>query len=164
MATPDFIVELRKKIGHDLLWLIGVTAYVEDADGRILLGRRADTGEWALVAGINEPGEEPARTAVREVEEEAGVDVIPQALVRVWAGERTVEYANGDRCQYLDIMFACTPDPEGNAQPFVGDDESLAVGWFSPDELPQPLAATAVERLAAIRAFKAGNGSALFSL
>ena len=26
MPTPDFIVELRKKIGHDELWLPGVTA------------------------------------------------------------------------------------------------------------------------------------------
>ena len=55
MATPEFILRLREKIGHDLLWLIGVTAYVEDPEGRVLLGRRADSGEWALVYGINGP-------------------------------------------------------------------------------------------------------------
>ena len=33
MATPEFIVRLREKVGHDLLWLVGVTAYVEDARG-----------------------------------------------------------------------------------------------------------------------------------
>ena len=37
-------------------------------------------------------------------------------------------------------------DPNGNAEPFVGDEESLNVGWFSPDDLPQPLADTTVER------------------
>lgn len=67
MATPDFVLNLRKRIGHELLWLNGVTAFVTDGDGRMLMGRRSDTGEWALVYGINEPGEQPADTVVREV-------------------------------------------------------------------------------------------------
>lgn len=65
MPTPEFILKLREKIGHDPLWLVGVTAYIEDGDGRILLGRRADNGNWALISGINEPGEEPADTVIR---------------------------------------------------------------------------------------------------
>ena len=60
MSTPEFITNLRAKIGNDPLWLTGITAYVEDAQGRILLGKRADTGQWALVYGIVEPAEEPA--------------------------------------------------------------------------------------------------------
>ena len=42
MSTPEFITNLRTKIGNDPLWLTGITAYVEDAQGRILLGKRAD--------------------------------------------------------------------------------------------------------------------------
>ena len=34
-----------------------ITAYVRDAEGRVLLGQRSDTGKWALVCGIVEPGE-----------------------------------------------------------------------------------------------------------
>ena len=30
MATPDFIVSLRQKIGHDQLWLPGVSIVVVD--------------------------------------------------------------------------------------------------------------------------------------
>ena len=107
MATPEFILSLREKIGNDLLWLTGITAYVEDDEGRVLLGRRSDTGEWALVYGINEPGEEPADTVIREVKEETGVDVVPTALVSVKAGKNITTYANGDRTQYLDLTFAC---------------------------------------------------------
>ncbi|MBM6774225.1 NUDIX hydrolase [Olsenella profusa] len=165
MATPDFILALRKKIGHDPLWLVGVTAYVEDGAGRVLLGRRADTGEWALVYGINEPGEEPAATVVREVREETGVDVVPTDLVRVKAARELTVYANGDQTQYLDLMFTCRLAEGGCSEPRVADDESLAVGWFSLDELPEPLAASTRERFAALLAWReAGTSRALFSL
>lgn len=164
MATPEFILRLREKIGHDPLWLIGVTAYVEDGEGRVLLGRRSDTGEWALVYGINEPGEEPADTVIREVAEETGVDVVPTGLVRVAAQRHETVYANGDRTQYLDLMFACRLAEGGCAVPRVGDDESLAVGWFPPDALPEPLAPSTVERLGALAVWReAGASAALFS-
>ena len=35
MATPEFVLKLRRKIGHDLLWLMGVSGYVEDERGRV---------------------------------------------------------------------------------------------------------------------------------
>lgn len=155
MATPEFILRLREKIGHDLLWLIGVSAYVEDGAGRVLLGRRADTGEWALVYGINEPGEEPADTVIREVAEETGVDVVPTDLVRVRAQRHETVYANGDRTQYLDLLFVCRLAAGGRAEPRVADDESLEVGWFAPDELPEPLAASTTDRLGALAAWRA---------
>ena len=147
MATPEFVLKLRRKIGHDLLWLMGVSGYVEDERGRVLLGRRSDTGEWAMVYGINEPGEEPADTVAREVKEETGVDVIVTDLVSVKSSRRILTYANGDNTMYMDHLFICRPDPAGNTEPYVGDEESLNVGWFFPDELPGPLAATTVERM-----------------
>ena len=108
MPTPEFILELRKKVGHDLLWLMGVSGYVEDEQGRVLLGRRSDTGEWAMVYGINEPGEEPADTVAREVKEETGVDVIVTDLVSVKSSRRVLTYANGDNTMYMDHLFVCS--------------------------------------------------------
>ncbi|MFT8703868.1 NUDIX domain-containing protein [Bifidobacterium aquikefiricola] len=167
MATPEFILKLRKKIGHDPLWLIGITAYVQSQDGRILLGRRSDTGEWALVYGINEPGEEPADTVVREVKEETGIDAVPTELASIKSSSRMLTYANGDQAQYMDLLFICTLKDGGNAEPYVGDEESLQIGWFSPNELPQPLAKTTVERLVYVQKFKnrsqVGNNAALFT-
>ncbi|WEV46194.1 NUDIX domain-containing protein [Bifidobacterium sp. ESL0690] len=147
MTTPSFILNLRKKIGHELLWLNGVTGLVEDSQGRILLGQRADTGEWAMVYGINEPGEQPADTVVREIKEETGVDAEVTDLVAVVSSSEIITYDNGDRTQYMDHSFLCRLKPGGNADPFVGDDESLKVGWFSCNALPQPLAKSTVERL-----------------
>lgn len=167
MSTPDFIVKLRKNIGHDPLWLIGITAFVRSADGSILLGRRSDTGEWALVYGINEPGEEPADTVIREVKEETGVDVVPKILACVKSSQTMLVYDNGDQTQYMDHLFICSLRDGGNAQPYVGDEESLSVGWFKPDALPTPLAQSTVERLAYVREYEEqaaqGDSSSLFA-
>ena len=147
VTTPQFILDLRRSIGHELLWLIGVTAYVRKTDGQILLGRRADTGQWALVYGINEPGEQPADTVVREVKEETGVDVCVTALVCVISSPDVITYANGDRAQYMDHSFLCEVRQDGSAQAYVGDEESLEVGWFDRSDLPSPLADSTRERL-----------------
>ncbi len=138
MPTPEFVLELRKKIGHDLLWLNGVTGCVLNEHGQLLLGRRSDTGEWAMVYGINEPGEQPADTVVREIKEETGIDAIVTDLVAVTSSNKVLTYANGDNTMYMDHSFLCALKPGGNAEPFVGDEESLSVGWFDLDDLPTP--------------------------
>lgn len=166
MTTPDFILKLRRSIGHDLLWLSGVSAYVEDGRGRLLLGRRSDSGQWAMVCGINEPGEQPADTAAREVKEETGVDVLVTDLVAVTSSTEPVVYDNGDQTMFMDHLFICRPDPYGNQDPFVNDDESLSAGWFQPKELPQPLAWSTVEQIARIHRYRErsedGDNHALF--
>lgn len=132
MATPEFIRELRATAGHQLLFLPGVSAVVFDDAGRVLLGRRADTGKWSVIGGIPEPGEQPAAAAVREVYEETAVECVPERVVLVQA-LKPVEYPNSDRCQYMDITFRCRAV---GGEACVNDDESLDVAWFSVDALP----------------------------
>jgi 8-oxo-dGTP pyrophosphatase MutT (NUDIX family) len=144
MPIPDFIVSLREKIGTELLWLPGVTAVVFDGGGRVLLGQRADNGNWGLITGILDPGEEPAVGAVREVLEETGVVAAVEHLASVSAGQ-PVTFPNGDRAQFLDMTFRCR-FVSGEAR--VNDDESLAVGWFGLDELP-PMPPNHLRRLKA---------------
>ncbi|MGY1577958.1 NUDIX hydrolase [Streptomyces sp. MN13] len=133
MATPDFIRTLRASAGHQLLWLPGITAIVFDDDGRVLLNRRADTRKWSVLGGIPDPGEQPAVCAVREVYEETGVHCVPERVVLVQALD-PVTYPNGDTCQYMDITLRCRA-VGGEAR--VNDDESLEVGWFEVDALPE---------------------------
>lgn len=132
MATPDFIRTLRASAGNQLLWLPGVTALVLDDEGRVLLNRRSDNGKWSLIGGIPDPGEQPAACAVREVHEETAVRCVAERVVLVQALE-PVRYDNGDVCQYMDTTFYCRA-VGGEAR--VNDDESLDVGWFSLDALP----------------------------
>ncbi|MBO4259257.1 NUDIX hydrolase [Streptomyces griseorubiginosus] len=133
MATPDFIRDLRSSIGQRLLWLPGVSAVVLDDEGRVLLNRRSDNGKWSLIGGIPEPGEQPAACAVREVHEETGVHCVVERVLVVQA-LKPVTYDNGDVCQYMDISVRCRA-VGGEAR--VNDDESLEVGWFEVDALPE---------------------------
>lgn len=134
MATPDFIREIRATAGHQLLLLPGVSAVVFDDEGRVLLGRRADTGKWSIIGGIPEPGEQPAVTAVREVYEETAVECVAERVVLVQALREPVIYPNGDQCQFMDVCIRCRAV---GGQARVNDDESLEVGWFSVDALPE---------------------------
>ncbi|WP_433827011.1 NUDIX hydrolase [Actinoplanes sp. CA-015351] len=132
MATPEFILELRKNIGHAALSLPSVTAVVFGEGGRVLLNRRSDDGRWSLLAGVLEPGEQPAAGAVREVFEETAVDIVVERIVAVEALPlRTLQ--NGDQVYWFETVFACRA-VGGDAR--VNDDESLEVAWFEPAVMP----------------------------
>jgi ADP-ribose pyrophosphatase YjhB (NUDIX family) len=149
MPTPDFVLALRERLGHDLLWMPGVTAVVRDERGRVLLARRSDNGRWGLVSGILEPGEQPADGLLREIEEETGVVARIEALAGVWT-QPEVTYPNGDRAQYADLCFLAR-HVSGEAR--VNDDESTEVGWFAVDALPEGLAPNSRRKLATALAF-----------
>jgi 8-oxo-dGTP pyrophosphatase MutT (NUDIX family) len=149
MPTPDFILELRAMIGHHPLWLPGATALVVNEQGAILMGQRSDNGLWALPSGIADPGEEMARACAREVFEETGIVVEVEALISI-RSIGPVVYPNQDVTEFVDHFFRCRPI-SGTAR--VGDDESLAVGWFDPTALPEPLSAVTLSLVAAAAEF-----------
>ena len=135
MATPDFVLALREKIGHDPLCLPGVTAVVVrpgTAGDEVLLVRRADNGAWTPVTGIIDPAEEPAIAGAREVLEEADIVAVPERLVMVDVTPPVV-YANGDRSQYIDITFLFR---YVSGEPFPADGENTDARWFPADGLP----------------------------
>jgi 8-oxo-dGTP pyrophosphatase MutT (NUDIX family) len=135
MATPDFVLALREKIGHDPLWLCGVTAVVTRGSGsslEVLVVRRADTGAYTPVTGIIDPGELPAVAAEREVLEEAGVVAVAERLVWVQTTP-PVTYANGDVAEYIDIVFRCRWE---SGEPHPADGENTEAFWVPRNALP----------------------------
>ncbi|WP_297081400.1 NUDIX domain-containing protein [uncultured Demequina sp.] len=135
MPTPDFVLKLRERIGHDLLWMPGVTAVIlrETSGGtEVLLVKRADNGAWTPVTGIIDPGEEPAGAGAREALEEADVVAVPEALVRVRALE-PLTYDNGDRSQYLDLTYRFR---WVSGEPHPADGENTEARWFPTTALP----------------------------
>jgi mutator protein MutT len=133
MPIAPHIKRLREFVGTDLLMLPGVAAVVRDADGRVLLHRRADDGNWSLPAGAIDPGETPATAVVREVEEETGLHVRPDRLLGAFGWPRLRHrYPNGDVAEYLIVVFRCV---------IVGgtlearDGESIGFRWCTREEL-----------------------------
>ena len=141
MATPDFILALRRRIGHDQLWLPGVSAVVRRAD-ELLLVQRSDTLAWTPVTGIVDPGEEPAVAARREALEETGVEIRVDRLAATGATEQ-LTYPNGDRAVYLDLTFACS---WVGGEPHPADDESVDARWWPLAALP-PMSVRMRERV-----------------
>jgi ADP-ribose pyrophosphatase YjhB (NUDIX family) len=144
MPSSAYVLGLRAKIGHDLLWMPGVTAVVLNAKDELLLVKRSDNGMWSLPAGWLEPGEEPADGLAREISEETGVQVRVERLLSVLV-LRAHTYPNGDNVQALDLAFRCVA-VSGVAR--VNDDECTDVRWFSLNALPSlpQRQANAVER------------------
>jgi 8-oxo-dGTP diphosphatase len=76
LAIPKGAFVLVKEIARHILRrpVVGVVAAARTPDGRWLLIRRADVGEWALAGGTLEWGETFRTCIVREIAEEAGID------------------------------------------------------------------------------------------
>jgi len=132
VPTPEFILRLREQVGRTPLWLVGATAVVVDGD-RLLLVKRADTGEWSPVAGIVEPGEHSADAAEREAELTPEIAAVVERLAAVGV-TREYEYPNGDRTRFTDHTYRLR---YVSGTPEVGDDESTEAGWFPIDDLPE---------------------------
>ncbi|MGA0058179.1 MAG: NUDIX domain-containing protein [Planctomycetota bacterium] len=145
MPIPDFLQKIRARIGHDYVLLPAVAAVVQRADGKVLMLRRADNGEWSLPSGICEPSEDPSHTIVREIAEETGLRARPTRILAVFGGPR-VSYPNGDLAEYVTTLFHCEVlggtlealDGEALELRFVdlGDVPSLSID----PHLPAPLA------------------------
>ena len=105
-------------------------------DGRVLLQRRRDTGQWAIPMGQQEIGETVTQCAQRETREETGVTVTVTvtSLLGIFSdpGHVVRYHSNGETRQEFEIIFLGEPvsgEPAAN-------DEASAVGWYTRAELP----------------------------
>ena len=88
--------------------VVGSSAIVVDDQNRILLQRRADSGNWALPGGAMDIGERLAESAIREVKEETGFDVRIERIVGIYSDPGHVfAYDDGEVRQEFSICLAC---------------------------------------------------------
>ena len=57
MSIPEHIRQLRLHIGHELLLVPSVTAFVRNLTGDVLVVRLSQEGRWTLPGGLLELGE-----------------------------------------------------------------------------------------------------------
>jgi ADP-ribose pyrophosphatase YjhB (NUDIX family) len=87
--------EVRRRFVAELGYItpkVGAEAAVFDREGRILLVRRSDDGQWCLPCGWVEPNESPEDAAVREAREETGLEVKSGDLVGVFTRKPGMGY------------------------------------------------------------------------
>jgi ADP-ribose pyrophosphatase YjhB (NUDIX family) len=114
-------------------------------DGEILLMRRAGTGFFdglfSLPGGHVEDGESLAQAASRELLEETGVQLAPEALRRIGVVHRR---SDSNRIDFFLRASAWRGEPK-----IVEPDKCDALGWFAPDALPENLVPYVRQALAA---------------
>jgi len=103
----DYYHDLAAPRANSLV--VGSSAVVVDDEGRILLQRRSDSGNWALPGGAMDIGETIAESAVREVKEETGFDVHIERIVGIYSDPAHVfAYSDGEVRQEFSICLSCT--------------------------------------------------------
>ena len=53
----EYLLELRKLVGHVPLLMVGAATLIVDSGNRLLLMKRSDSGCWGPPGGAVEPGE-----------------------------------------------------------------------------------------------------------
>jgi 8-oxo-dGTP pyrophosphatase MutT (NUDIX family) len=109
--------------------LNGCRIFAFDEAGRVLLIRHSyGSGNWMLPGGGIDRGEEPLAAALRELQEECGLE-LDQA--RLFAVVEEPLYGTINRVHLVAGLARGVPRVDGR--------EVIELGYFSSDQLPQPL-------------------------
>lgn len=144
---------LRKAVGDEpTLMFVGARCVAIDGDGRVLLIRRADTGDWALPAGAMELGESITECAVREFFEETGLTATELVPFGFYSAPRFGgRNMFGHTYQIFTTAFRVTAWT-GILQ--TATDETTDARFYDPDALPEPLGRSVAETLADLAHFE----------
>lgn len=138
-GPTGYLKELRDLVGHRLLLVPGA-AVIPIGDGRVLLHRRRDTGEWDIVGGFMEIGETFEETARREVWEELGLEIEWLKLIGLYGGRQFEQrYPNGDLTQMAGALFIARV----RGRLVLDPSEVIEGEWFDVDHFPETLRPTA---------------------
>jgi 8-oxo-dGTP diphosphatase len=143
VALPRGLFAIVYEIARHLLRrpVVGICAVARTADGRVLLVRRSDTGEWALPGGTLEWGERLSDALPREIEEETGARWVRFERV-------TGIYSRPDRDPRFHAVTICVAAEV--AEPVLGPKNPLEIReakLFAREALPAALAMTMADML-----------------
>ncbi|MEP0804630.1 MAG: NUDIX domain-containing protein [Chloroflexota bacterium] len=111
---------------------LGCSAAIFDGQGRILLTRRADNGQWCLPGGGMEAGESAAEACEREVWEETGLSVRVKRLVGVYSHpDQLAVYPDGNKAHIVVLHF----EAEAVGGKLGLSEETTDFGYFTLEEV-----------------------------
>jgi 8-oxo-dGTP pyrophosphatase MutT (NUDIX family) len=140
-----YVEALRARVGVQPLVLAGACVVILDDSGRVLLGRRSDSGQWDLIGGYLEPGETFEAAARREAREEAGLALGALRVFDLFSGAAFFHrYPNGDQVYGVGVAFVAE---WVSGAPTLDGFEVAELRFFPLDALPVPLDPSAEELL-----------------
>jgi 8-oxo-dGTP pyrophosphatase MutT (NUDIX family) len=146
----EYILELRKLVGHRLLLMVGTATLIVDANNRLLLMKRSDNGCWGTPGGAVEPGEGLEIAARREVREETGLEMGELSLFSAFSGPELIyRYPNGDEVYGVMIVYL-TRERRGEV---CLNDEHTDWHWFAVSDIPEDLMPLIIPVIAQFKKF-----------
>ncbi|MGC5287054.1 NUDIX hydrolase [Micromonospora sp. DT231] len=132
LAAGPIAMSRQHRPGH-----ITASTLVLDATGsRVLLCLHVKFARWVQLGGHCEPVDQTlVAAALREATEESGIAGLRIDPVPIDIDVHEVLCQGGSR--HYDVRFAVVAPPGAVEQV---SDEAEELGWFSPDDLPEPLA------------------------
>ena len=85
----NYIMDLRKVVGHVPLLQAGASIIVENENGQVLLEKRTDNHQWGYAGGSIELGETVEEAAKRELFEEMGLQTRWSCFISIQARKHT---------------------------------------------------------------------------
>ena len=128
----DYVSWIRSKVGHDKIFLPFAAGILLNAEGKILLQKRADKEVWDLPGGIMELGESAVETLIREFKEETGLTVTPLRLFGAYTKYQE-SYPSGDVPQAVGMVYEVVAAHPEQALDFTNS-ETLELAFFSQEE------------------------------
>lgn len=111
---------------------LGCSAAILDENGRVLLTRRTDNGQWCLPGGRMESGESAAEACEREVFEETGLNVRVKRLVGIYSHpDQLVVYPDGNKAHVVALHF----EAEITGGELGLSNETIDFGYFTLEEI-----------------------------
>lgn len=130
--AAEFALELDADIGY-VTPKIEVRGGIVDDHNRLLLMRERMDGRWSLPGGFADPLDTPRLAVTREIREETGYGAEVVKLVGVYDRD-TQGHLPKFPIAMWKLVFLCRLD--GSQEP-PKELETLDVGWFGLDELPE---------------------------
>lgn len=113
---------------------LGASAIIFNNEGKFLLTKRTDNGQWCLPGGAVEAGESVAEACEREVFEETGLRVRVKRLVGVYSHpDQLVVYKDGNKAFVVAIHF----EAEHLGGELGLSNETTDFGYFTIEEAEQ---------------------------
>lgn len=130
--TDELKMELSQEVGY-VTPKVEVRGALVDEHDRLLMMREVVDGRWSLPGGFADPLDTPSEAVVREVREESGYGAEVVKLVGCWDRDRRGHRPRMPISIYK-LFFLCRAS--GAQQP-PDKLETLEIGWFGIDELPE---------------------------